>query len=255
MKIVMTNQIKYAALLGIAFVLTACGGGGGSSPQNTQISGTTVPTGTPSGTGSSTGGASAAKTFTLLNASGGTDVSLGASCARDETTGLVWERKTDEAQGALPDFRDKDYAYNWSDNLTAGVQAGTAQTANLLTSTFPCQQANGMTHCNTAAYVNAVNRQRLCGFNDWRLPTTQELLGLFDARRTSAPYIYPELGSTAADPEPVAGNPVRGYWSSTPASAGWHQAVSYSRLDGNRAQGHSDTGSRNYVRLVRGTAR
>ena len=40
--------------------------------------------------------------------------------------------------------------------------------------------ANGSidTTCNTRAYVRAVNEQRLCGRDDWRLPTVEELRGV-----------------------------------------------------------------------------
>jgi hypothetical protein len=33
-------------------------------------------------------------------------------------------------------------------------------------------------NCNTYAFTNAVNKQGLCGANDWRLPTNEDLRGL-----------------------------------------------------------------------------
>jgi hypothetical protein len=226
-------------VLSSSLLLGSCGGGGGEPAKNTVVSNTTVT-------------ASVAKTFTSMDDSGDTTIipPERVACVRDENTRLVWEVKSDEGVGGQADFRDKDYGYNWFDgqNGYQGVAAGTAATANVLGS-FPCQQSGtNLTRCDTSSYVRAVNAAGLCGFSDWRLPKANELLGLVDTTRTAAPYIYPALGSTAFDPETL-GSPVRGYWSSDVASAGFWQAVSFSLKEGNRAQGHSS--SYNYVRLVR----
>ncbi len=218
------------AVFSIMILLGGCGGGGGST-QNTVIGGTTVPVVPPT---------TAPKTFTDVKVAGVT------TCVTDNSTNLMWEVKTDEASGAVPDFRDKDYGYNWGND---GRAAGTAASANLLVSSAPPCQASGtiMTKCTTDAYIKAVNAAALCGYTNWRLPTTTELLGLIDTTRPARPFIYPALGSTSSDPE-VQGQAVRGYWASNTASVG-HAAVSFSLATGDRAQGHGD--SYNYVRLVR----
>ena len=217
------------AVFSIIILLSGCGGGG--STQNSVIGGTTAPVAPPAAT---------PKTFTEVKVA---DVT---TCVTDNSTNLMWEVKTDEAPGAVPDFRDKDYAYNWGAD---GRAAGTATTANLLVSSAPPCQASGtiMTKCTTDAYINAVNAAALCGYANWRLPTTTELLSLIDTTRPARPFIYPALGSTSSDPE-VQGQSVRGYWASNPATVG-HAAVSFSLATGDRAQGHGD--SYNYVRLVR----
>ena len=48
--------------------------------------------------------------------------------------------------------------------------------------------------CNTQAYIAAVNAQGLCGHNDWRMPTQEELVSLLDYGRTDVtqPMIDPD---------------------------------------------------------------
>jgi len=89
------------------------------------------------------------------------------ACTRDNFTGLVWEVKTDD--GGL---RDKDWLYTWyyadpSDNGgDPGVLGGDT-----------CGGTLG-TECNSDAYAAAVNGIALCGFDNWRLPVGDELVGL-----------------------------------------------------------------------------
>ncbi|MDO4706543.1 Lcl C-terminal domain-containing protein [Allofranklinella schreckenbergeri] len=72
-------------------------------------------------------------------------------CVRDKVSGLLWEGKTND--GGL---RDGSRLYtNWGDG-----RAGDA-----------------------SAYVAQVNAMGLCGFDDWRLPTVDELQSLVDYRR------------------------------------------------------------------------
>ncbi|UOG92393.1 MAG: DUF1566 domain-containing protein [Candidatus Thiothrix sulfatifontis] len=219
------------AAISLLVVLLSGGGGGGGTTQNTVIGDTAAPVTPPT---------AAAKTFTEVKVA---DVT---TCVTDNSTNLMWELKTDEAPGALPGFRDKDYGYSWG---VEGKTAGTAATANILDTTKPPCQASGtiLTKCTTDAYTNAVNAAALCGYTNWRLPTTAELLGLIDTTRPARPFIYAALGSTSSDPE-VQGSSVRGYWASNTATVG-HAAVSFSLATGDRAQGHGE--SYNYLRLVR----
>jgi hypothetical protein len=86
-------------------------------------------------------------------------------CVRDNHTGLVWESKNSDP-GSL---NHRDYLYVWHDPDTSknGGFAGGASTT----------QCGGIP-CDTRSFVDAMNAQRWCGINRWRLPTTAELLSL-----------------------------------------------------------------------------
>lgn len=86
-------------------------------------------------------------------------------CVLDTATGLVWEVKTDDKGPG-----DKDWTFTWYDKTKAEEF-------------FPVGYQDGGScfnkgNCDTAGYVVATNKRRLCGFSDWRLPTAEELAGL-----------------------------------------------------------------------------
>jgi hypothetical protein len=91
------------------------------------------------------------------------------ACTKDNKTGLTWEVKTDD--GGL---RDKDWRYSWyePDSSKNGGFAGYTDTPNIKPN---CSTKD---NCNTYAFTNAVNTKGLCGKNDWRMPTKDELMKL-----------------------------------------------------------------------------
>jgi len=100
------------------------------------------------------------------------DAALGSApgdwaCTRDNFTGLVWEVKTND--GGL---RDKDWLYTWyyADPNDNGGDPGALGTDT-------CSGTLG-TECNSDAYAAAVNATALCGFDNWRLPVGDELIGI-----------------------------------------------------------------------------
>jgi hypothetical protein len=88
------------------------------------------------------------------------------ACTKDNNTGLIWEIKTDDSE-----LRDNHWSYTWYDG-----SHGYREKYN-----FNCKYSD----CNTYSFINAVNAQGLCGANDWRMPTKDELLGISIKRDSS----------------------------------------------------------------------
>jgi len=93
------------------------------------------------------------------------------ACLRDNRTGLLWEVKF--ADKAL---RDRHWTYTPYDSnpATNGGYPGYKD----ITSGECIRGLMAGGSCNTEAYINAVSKSRLCGFDDWRLPTVRELVAV-----------------------------------------------------------------------------
>ncbi len=102
-----------------------------------------------------------------------------AACVVDPASGLTWEVKTRD--GGLRDMRWTYTPYD-SDPETNGGFVGYRDT----TSGDCVRDALPGRSCNTEAYITAINERRLCGFDDWRLPATAELMAVA-AHTSSAP--------------------------------------------------------------------
>jgi hypothetical protein len=145
--------------------------------------------------------------FTKLDANGEPPLDETTwSCVKDNVTGLIWEAKLD-SNGEL---RSKSSKFTWynSDDTTNGGNVGDwgyACTAGV---------------CNTAQYVAEINRQALCGKTGWRLPTLEELRGLYDY---GGDYSRDdELKGLTINQTFFADTHIGvgiGYWSSTPSAS------------------------------------
>lgn len=203
------------------------------------------------------GGGEAGFDFTKLGNNGEAlsnqnDSGLTSYCVQDNVTGLIWERKHLGNDVEVNSATDRYYWYN-SDPETNAGNAG-AKTATSNDGDIPCEfydEEDETTWCNTENHIkrmNAYEGNGFCGFNDWRLPTIEELsslihYGQFDSgaiRAISEDY-FPNLGGNK-------GSNVT-YWTST----------SNARLPGNAWGVVFSTGSLTtepkplayYVRLVR----
>lgn len=135
------------------------------------------------------------------------------ACTKDNNTGLIWEIKTDD--GGLRDM-NKTYTHFTADydpNKFYGLET------------------------NTDGFVMVVNSQGLCGANDWRLPTKNELLSIVKLSS------YPTIDLTYFP------NTNDWFWSSTPTyyiKYAWHVSFYYGNANDTRFKK-----SPSFVRLVR----
>lgn len=109
-------------------------------------------------------------------------------CLHQKSSGLTWEVKTNSG------LRDKTNTYTWVTHKP--LQGG-------LLSWFENKQGKctGNARCETADYVATINQQKLCNFNDWRLPSKAELESLItmgaakDQAKINAKYFPNTLAS------------------------------------------------------------
>lgn len=93
-------------------------------------------------------------------------------CVTDEVTGLSWEHKNNNS--ASVHFHSHKFNWYWPDDAINGGFAG--------------QQGKGQCAIvvgDTWTFAQQMNEQNYCGFNDWRLPTTEELRSLIDYDQTA----------------------------------------------------------------------
>ena len=119
------------------------------------------------------GGGAAGFDFTKLDDNGDELPSTAAewSCVRDNHTGLIWEVKVND----IDHLRHKGHTYTWynPDDSSNGGDAGVQDGGNCTGSS-----------CDTTGFVQAINNAELCGADDWRMPSLNELHSIVDYGRT-----------------------------------------------------------------------
>jgi len=151
------------------------------------------------------------QSYTKLDGSGGTLPDSAATwvMVKDNVTGLIWEKKTDDGT-----IHDKDNTYYWYDSnpSTNGGNAG---------------WAGGGT--NTEEFIKDLNDAHFGGHTDWRLPSIKELAYLVNRG-------IPNPGPTI-DTAYFANTSASFYWSATTltdyASSAWGIGFDYGYDDGN----------------------
>ena len=147
------------------------------------------------------------------------------ACTRDNVTGLTWEIKEDRG------LRSKTNTYSWyqPDKAVNGGDPGLANRGK-------CEGSA----CDTHSYVQAVKAEKLCGADDWRLPTRKELLSIVDNSRVKPagdPNLFPDLLAEH-------------YWTSSPYAEQKNSAWQIYFLYGEASP--AEKSQANAVRLVRG---
>ena len=152
-------------------------------------------------------------------------------CVYDSFTELTWEVKS-----ATAGLRFASNTYSW-------YEPEEAHDAELdyrgLADGGECSGSA----CDTWSFVQAVNATGLCGYNDWRMPSRDELGSISDPRRMQAP---PTI-NTRHFPDTQAGE----YWSGNDyqfqhdAAWLWNFQLGQDRVEWKRTP--------RYLRLVRGT--
>ena len=155
---------------------------------------------------------------------------LRTECVKDNITGLVWEGKN---PGNSPSGTDRlaTTIYTNYDSTSSGQKLGGG---------IPTQ-AEIDASTNSIGYRDSVRTSNLCGYNDWRLPTKEELQG-----------ILASSGIPKIDTDWFPNTAIFLYWTSSPYVGNSDRAWNVSFYNG--TVGSSPRDESNRVRLVRCSA-
>lgn len=158
-------------------------------------------------------------------------------CVTIAATGLSWELKTDDGG-----VHDKDNRYRWGGTGTERTGAQGSETQKIGAQRNAEQQNRSIFYDDWNSLVSAANSEKLCGFDDWRVPTIEELKTLLKTH-SEPPLIDSRLFPlTLAEP----------YWSVTAYAQYPEHAQTVDFATGASSYYQGFRGNRLPVRLVRG---
>ena len=134
-------------------------------------------------------------------------------CVIDEVSGLMWEVKQQDSDiNSLHHAADKFTWYN-SNPTSNGGNIGDWNQHGVHCYGF--KEGNPRSYCHVEQFVSRVNKQGLCGYRDWRLPTRPELASLihFGAYQPAIDnsYFPNTLNNFYWTLNPVAGRPIEAW--------------------------------------------
>ena len=94
-------------------------------------------------------------------------------CVQDTVSGLTWEVK--QTEKGLHFYGDR---FTWYDSNKKSNGGHIGSWNHKGKHCFGYTEGKPRTYCHTEQFVSRVNKQGLCGFNDWRLPSREELTSL-----------------------------------------------------------------------------